>query len=390
MSTDDQPTTSKKRNRDSSDTDEPQSPKKGAKKAKGSKESTEDAADKEAQRKEREKKTKEFAKRIKVSNKKVNPATFTKNPIKVKDLNVADISIGLKSSKPSADNAMYFFDHLYKGEKGPVIEIKGRLRDTPTLSQHDAVNYGIEIADPATQKKFFEWDKKVEMSIRANAVKAPFWKQMGENKKLVESYKWKPFVFKSNAKDPEMFKIYSMPDSLPDDLIDPASGKEIVCWPPKFKATLMTDKKIKEPTTKAYDKDGETEINPISDFKAGNLVKMMVSMSYGYYKAMSNSKEFGIPTKLVKIIRLDQQEAKGSGKKFEAYGFNQDSEEEEGNKKEAESETRKKPTLFTAATVTALNEAPKADEVKEVKPKEDKEAAMKELQANREIGRAHV
>jgi len=211
---------------------------------------------------------------------------------------------------------MYFVDHLYKGKRGPNIEVEGKLLRTPMAgATYDSVIYSIEITKLVEQQNLSALSRNFNKNFKRMAVEHKWPIASAMINKMV----YHDFYIRGKIINPELRAKYLDLDLLPADLIDvnPETKERtpIEFYPPKIKCNLKTHQKIRNKLeTDVMDEKGVT-INPF-DFKKGNLIKISFPMDYAYYQAQVGAvkpNEYGVPFKLSLLQRLNQnEEAEGS------------------------------------------------------------------------------
>jgi hypothetical protein len=302
----------------------------GAKKKSAEEEEEEDDSsnltDAEVAKRKAVKKTKEMASKMKLREPKFNVRQRPQTAIPLVKLDPEQWTIGTDTKQPNPAQAMHYFDSLYGGDKkrGPTLSVKGRLTAEPLAHpEHGGIAFQIEITNEQEQKNLMDASKKLNALIRSTALKHK-WTGLGNSK---NNYTFKDFCLRQHARSKDIRTRFKMMSDLPEDMIDPTTGLAIETFPPRFRGSLVMEKENKAtPKTIVVDADGKTPLNPASDFKKGNMVKMIVSLTYGYVKCITGKYEFGLPCKLQTLMRMDQEEP-SSGADFEVYGFEEEEEE---------------------------------------------------------------
>ncbi len=282
--------------------------------------------DQEVAKRKAIKKTKEMASKMKLREPKFNVRQRPQTAIPLAKLDPEQWTIGTDTKQPNPAQAMHYFDSLYGPDKkrGPTLSVKGRLTAEPLAHpEHGGIAFQIEIVNEQEQKNLMDASKKLNALIRATALKNK-WTGLGNSK---NNYTFKDFCLRQHAKSKDIRTRFKMMSDLPEDMIDPTTGLAIDTFPPRFRGSLVMEKENKAtPKTIVVDADGKTPLNPASDFKKGNMVKMIVSLTYGYVKCITGKYEFGLPCKLQTLMRMDQEEP-STGADFEVYGFEEEDED---------------------------------------------------------------
>jgi hypothetical protein len=226
-----------------------------------------------------------------------------------------------KPNKPDDAQAMYYYSFQYDGKRGPIFDITGHVANTPTIDErYNSFSIAIEIRDPVQQKAMDEWNKAAKnMVLDAAKAKPAEWFMLGKNP---STFTWKNFARRQNAKDPK-FRTSDRDEDYEGDTF-------IERYPLQFQANFVMEKNAKVLKTSSFDEKGNI-IHPYTSFKKGNLVKLRMKMTYGYF-SNTQKKEFGIPCKLIKITRLNQDTDDFVRQDdFDTYGAPDDNDDESNN-----------------------------------------------------------